>query len=119
MSFLEYFHKAGYTTESAWKSGSVYQGLQEAPSNKSTKAAPSLENRYMDEDVGYGLVPFREVARLVGVRTPVIDSLIRIASIERRINFLKEGLTLKKMGLGEIDVTNLKNFLYEGTNSNF
>lgn len=112
--FLDTFYKAGYTTERAWHSGSIYMAFQESEVNRGRKAPASLEHRYMDEDVGYALVPLVSLAELAGVETPVMRSLVVLASVLRKLNFFEEGLTLSKFGMDGLAVSDLREFLYCG-----
>ena len=66
------------------------------------KSPPSLDHRYIREDIGYGLVPMAEIGRLLGIKTPVMDALITLASTALGVDFRVEGLTLEKMGLQTI-----------------
>lgn len=113
-TFVEIFHQAGLTSDAALKSGSVHQATQESLPNRAIKSPPTLNHRYLNEDVGYGLVPMAELGRLVGVETPVIDALISLASTMNQTDYRKEGLTLKKMGLEKIQFKDLRSFLQRG-----
>lgn len=113
-SFVEIFHRAGLTSGEARASGSVYRAIHESEPNRTIKSPASLDHRYLREDVGYGLVPMAEIGRLAGSETPVIDSLITLASEVSQIDYRTEGLTLQKMGLGQVKPENLKKVLYEG-----
>ena len=112
--FYEIFCRAGYTTESAAKSRLAYQCLQESAPNRWVKGPKSLDHRYIHEDVGFGLVPMAEFGRMAGVPTPVMDALIQIASTVNGIDYRREGLTLARMGLEELKLTELERFLFEG-----
>lgn len=114
LSFVEIFHQAGLTSDSARASGSVYRAIQESAPNKTIKSPASLSHRYLKEDVGYGLVPMAEIAGLLESETPVIDALIALASEINEIPYRKEGLTLQKMGLASVKARDLKAFLHEG-----
>lgn len=114
MSVLDIFYQAGYTTESAYSTGSVFQAFQESEVNKPRKAPSSLDHRYMDEDVSYGIVPMSEIGRITGVETPVMASLIQIASAMKQLDLRKHGLTLEKMGLSGMKKEQLRKFLLEG-----
>lgn len=114
LSFVEIFYQAGLTSDSAHSSGSVYQAIKESVPNRTIKSPPSLNHRYLNEDVGYGLVPMAEIGRLAEVKTPVIDALITLASEVNQVNYRHEGLTLEKMGLARVRVEDLKTFLQEG-----
>ncbi len=98
-AFVEIFHQAGLTSEEARASGSIYRAIHESEPNFKIKSPAGLDHRYLHEDVGYGLVPMAEIGRLLGVETPVMDSLITLASLANGINYSREGLTLDKMGL--------------------
>ena len=100
LRFVDIFHRSGLTSEDARASGSVYRAINESEPNRSIKSPPSLDHRYIKEDVGYGLVPMAEIGRLLGVKTPVMDALITLASAALGIDFRNAGLTLEKMGLG-------------------
>jgi len=98
-AFIEYFSEAGLTSEQARQSRSVYRAMQESEPNKTIKAPPSLDHRYVHEDVGYGLVPMTELAKAASVRTPTMDSLITLASLALGRDYRQTGLILAKMGL--------------------
>jgi len=60
----------------------------------------SVQDRYIVEDLPMGLVPRSELGKLVGVPTPVIDSIVTIGSVVCQTDFWKSGRTLEKLGLG-------------------
>ena len=66
----EYMTEANYTT-----------GYSKAPGFLGIGAQDTLENRYLTEDVGVTMVFFADVARAVGVPTPVMDSIITITEV--------------------------------------
>ncbi len=55
-----------------------------------------------------------EVGKLLGVRTPVMDALITLASTALGIDFRRDGLTLDKMGLAGITPEALPALLADG-----
>src|SRR5882724_2904352 len=114
LRFVDIFHQAGLTSEEARESGSVYRAINESAPNQTIKSPSSLDHRYIKEDVGYGLVPMAEIARLLGVKTPVMDALITLASTALHTNFRKEGLTLEKMGLASVRPETLPTILQNG-----
>jgi opine dehydrogenase len=113
-SFLETFLRAGLTTAEAVKSGSISRACRESAPNQTIKSPPSLDHRYVHEDVGCGLVPFSELGRLVGIPTPTIDALIVLASLSLEIDFRKTGLSLETMGLANKTPDQLLSFLESG-----
>ena len=62
-----------------------------------------IRHRYITEDLAYGLVPISQLAKKVGVRTPITDGLIAIASEILQEDFLKTGRTLETLGLAELN----------------
>jgi len=93
VSFVELFHSVGSTS---LKKGSVYSAMQASEPNKSIEAPTSLDSRYIHEDVGYGLVPMVELARVAKVRTPTMESLINLASIMIGVDYWQEGRSAKE-----------------------
>ena len=113
-SFVEIFYQAGLTTGAARASGSVYEAIRASGPNETIKAPATLCHRYLNEDVAFGLVPMAELARLLEIQTPVIDSLIELASVMNRTDYRKQGLTLEKMGLSGVKPRELDAVLREG-----
>lgn len=112
--FVDIFHQAGLTTAEARDSGSAYQAIHDSEPNFTIKSPPALDHRYIREDVGYGLVPMSEIGKLAGVKTPVMDALITLASTALGVDFRTEGLSLKKMGLAGVTPASLPRILAEG-----
>lgn len=56
------------------------EAYRHAPGFRGIMAQPGLDHRYLNEDVGYGLVFMSALARQVGVETPNIDAMIRLTS---------------------------------------
>ncbi|MBI4528336.1 MAG: NAD/NADP octopine/nopaline dehydrogenase family protein [Deltaproteobacteria bacterium] len=114
LTFNEIFCQAGLTSATAASSGSVYRAIKESAPNQTIKSPATLNHRYLHEDVGYGLVPMEEIGSLLGVECPVIGALITLASEMNDVDYRREGLTLKKMGLEGIEPEGLPGVLHEG-----
>lgn len=114
MTFIEYFYEAAFTSKRAVDTNDMYIALQDSEPNRLVKSPGTLDHRYVNEDVGFGLVPIYEVGRLVGVDMPVTKLMIDLAGLLRGVDYWQEGLTLKKLGLEGVPVDRLKEFLYEG-----
>jgi opine dehydrogenase len=114
LRFVDIFHGAGLTTTEARDSGSAYQAIHQSEPNFTIKSPPSLDHRYIKEDVGYGVVPMAEIGKLLGIETPVMDALITLASVALGIDFRVEGLTLEKMGLAGVAPADLQRILTDG-----
>jgi opine dehydrogenase len=114
LRFVDIFYRAGLTSETGRDSGSAYQAIRESAPNATIKSPPSLDHRYIREDIGYGLVPMAEIGKLVGVETSMMDALITLASTALEIDFRTEGLTREKMGLAGIKPETLHKLLHDG-----
>jgi hypothetical protein len=63
------------------------------------RAPASIDHRFFNEDVPFGLVAIAELGRAAGVPTPCADAVIDIASIVAARPFRTEGLTRERMGI--------------------
>jgi opine dehydrogenase len=89
--------RQGYMLENNYGSG-----YREAPGFLGIGAQPQLDHRYLNEDVGYGLVFMSRLARQVGVKTPTIDSIIQITSVLMNRDYAGEALrTPESLGIGD------------------
>jgi opine dehydrogenase len=113
-TFMEAFYHKGITSKAGFDSGSISRACQLSEPNRKIKSPPSLNHRYIHEDVGFGLVPFAAFGELTGVRTPAIDALITLSNVATGVDFRKTGLTLDKMGLRGTMPQDLPAFLERG-----
>jgi len=93
----------GYMTEKNY-----HTGYSKAPGFKGILAQTQVDYRYLTEDVGFGLVLLTDMASVVGVKTPVMDSLITLVSVVLERDYKKEGLrTLATFGLNGLSKSEL------------
>jgi opine dehydrogenase len=112
--FARVFHEMGYTTAAAAEDGSAYVALQESAPNRWVKGPPTLDHRYINEDVGWGLVPWSEMGRAFGVQTPVMDALIALGGVLNGRDYRAEGLTLARLGIAGLRPDQLETYLRDG-----
>jgi opine dehydrogenase len=74
----------------------------------------SVKHRYFTEDIPIGTVGRYNLAKKFGVDVPVIESLIRIGSVVCKEDFLKEGISLKELGLEGMGKEQIIKYLREG-----
>lgn len=74
----------------------------------------SIRNRYITEDIPVGCHIYHELGEKFGVKTPVIDSMITLASVMVGQDFMKDGLTLNDIGIGHLDREQLLDYLNHG-----
>ncbi|MBI4257853.1 MAG: NAD/NADP octopine/nopaline dehydrogenase family protein, partial [Thaumarchaeota archaeon] len=110
-TFVEYFSMAGYTARG---DVSVREAIVSSVPDRHIRSPSSLNHRYLIEDVAYGLVPMAYLARVAGIETPIIDSLIHVSGRLNGVDHWREGLTLQKMGVDGMDVKGINKFVKEG-----
>jgi opine dehydrogenase len=113
-AFLDLFCEAGLTTKEARDAGDIARACEESAPNRTIKAPPRLDHRYIHEDVGYGLVPMAALGRLAGVATPTMDALVQLASIALGIDYARDGLTLERLGLAGKSPAEIVRFAQQG-----
>lgn len=74
----------------------------------------TIQNRYITEDVPVGCHVYHELGKKFGIATPVIDSMITIASVMTGQDFYKTGVKLEDLGIGHLDKDQLLKYLNEG-----
>jgi opine dehydrogenase len=92
----------------------LFEAIQNNPGYKGILAPSALPTRYITEDVPMSLVPISSLGRLVGISTPVMDSIITLASMLDGVDYRKEGRTLDRVGLGGMTVRDIYNLILEG-----
>jgi len=79
-----------------------------------TPTPPSLQHKYVVEDVPCGLVAMSGLGHAAGVATPVIDGLIALTSAMLRRDFRAEGRNLDRLGLAGKSVTEIRSIVENG-----
>jgi opine dehydrogenase len=93
--------------EAAFGKDGIYAGMK-------MKGPHDLKDRYVTEDVPYGMVLVSTLGDLLGIPTPTHDAVIQLASVINRTNYWKTGRGIKELGLSKFDKQGLKKFLLEG-----
>lgn len=81
----------------------LLEAMKTVPNYRHSKSPDTLDHRFISEDVSCSLIPMQEIARVAGLHTPMIDSAISIASILTKQDFRKQGRTLEKLGLANMN----------------
>lgn len=93
--------------DAAFGKDGIYAGIK-------MKGPEHLKDRYVTEDVPYGMVLLSTLGDLLGVPTPTHDAVIQLASVINRTDYWKTGRGMKQLGLFTLDKKGLKKFLLEG-----
>jgi opine dehydrogenase len=75
---------------------------------------PSLDDRYLHEDVAVAAVLLSSVGDAVGVDTPTVDALVRMAEALADRPYRETGRTVERLGLGGLDRTGIAAVLERG-----
>jgi opine dehydrogenase len=81
---------------------------------RGTTAPSELTSRFITEDVPYGLVLISSIGERFNVPTPTVDAIIHLASVLNGADYRKEGMTLEKLGLGDMTKEEIEEYLREG-----
>jgi len=91
---------------------SLYEAIRIGlKSHLKIKGPQNLYDRYLTEDIPYGLVTFASFGKLLGVETEVSKSLIALASALHSIDYWETGRTLDKLGLDGFNKQHLLKFV--------
>jgi opine dehydrogenase len=110
----DYFFQIGYTNEAGRNGGTAYSTFHNSEPNRWIKAPSSIDHRFFNEDIPYGLVPLTELGRLAGVTMTASEAVITLASIATGNAYRDCGLTLEKMGIAGLNIIELRKLLERG-----
>jgi opine dehydrogenase len=74
----------------------------------------SVEHRYFTEDIPVGTVIRYHLAKKFGIEVPIIESMIQIGSVVCNKDFLKEGISLKELGIEDLNKEQILGYVREG-----
>jgi opine dehydrogenase len=114
LSLVDALAAAGFTTLEAAQPGRVHEAIQGGEPLGAVKSPPTLDHRYLHEDVGWGLVQWIHLARAVGVPTPAMTAVATVAGALNGVDYLASGLTLERMGLDRVDPERIADFATNG-----
>jgi opine dehydrogenase len=93
--------------DAAFGPGSIEVGIQ-------MKGPTSTQDRYVTEDVPYGLVLLSTLGQLLNVPTPISDAIVNLCGTINRADYWTKGRGVNELGLGGMGVERLKMFLESG-----
>ncbi|MDR0355174.1 MAG: NAD/NADP octopine/nopaline dehydrogenase family protein [Deltaproteobacteria bacterium] len=74
----------------------------------------TIHNRYITEDIPVGCHVYQELGKKFGVPTPVVDSMVTLASVMAEMDFQATGYTLDHLGIGHMNKEEMLKYLKEG-----
>lgn len=84
------------------------------PSTEGNTGPDSIHHQYVTEDVPVGCKIYHELGVAYGVKTPVIESMITLASTMVGENYFEDGYTLEYLGINDMSKEDLLLYLNEG-----
>lgn len=80
----------------------------------SIRGPKSIQDRYITEDLPYGLVPVAELGDRLGVETPLIDAIVTLGSSVCGRDFRGEGRGLDRLGLADLSPDEILAYVRRG-----
>lgn len=102
--------KLAYDTEGV----DLHEAIQNQPGYYGIKAPPTLNHRYLFEDVPMSMVPMASLGMRYGVSVRGMDSIIRLGSIIHHTDYWRRGRTVERLRLEQWSVSELTRFVQEG-----
>ncbi|KDR95970.1 opine dehydrogenase [Peptoclostridium litorale DSM 5388] len=106
----ERLHLMGYVP----KRDTLYESYRDKVFNPLFKGPKDLKSRYLTEDVPYSMVLFSSIASQIGISTPLMDSVITLASALNGEDYFKIGRKVGSIGIEGMGISQIKRFLHEG-----
>lgn len=94
----------------------LYECYRDSEAFSPLKGPHSLDDRYLTEDTPHSLVLLSKLGSQLGIKTPVMDSVITLASALRAEDYWAIGRDTEDIGLNNLDKSEIKEFLYKGYN---
>lgn len=92
---------------------SLSETLRQSPihGDRTFSAPSSVDTRYVNEDLPFGLAPWSSIGRQWKIPTPNIDALVRVASTMLDLDYFTRGLTVKDLGIEGMTPGEVKTFI--------
>lgn len=92
----------------------LHEAIHNQPGYYGIQAPPTLNHRYITEDVPMSLVPIAALGAQFGVSVRGMDSIIRLACIIHRTDYWRRGRLPEKLGINNWSVSELTRYAMEG-----
>jgi opine dehydrogenase len=92
-------------------SESLLEAMRTVPNYRFSQSPEQVHHRYILEDVPCTLIPAQQLARKAGLKTPMIDAVITIASTLLDYDFESHGRTLERLGWGGLSYQDIRRAL--------
>lgn len=90
------------------------EAIHNQPGYYGIKAPPTLNHRYIFEDVPMSLVPIASLGQRFGVSVRGMDAIIRLACFIHRTDYWRKGRTVEKLGIADLSSHELVHYVTHG-----
>ncbi|MCP4402849.1 MAG: dehydrogenase [bacterium] len=95
------------TMDAAFGADSIKAGMK-------MKGPASMQDRFVTEDVPYGLLLLSTLGQILNVRTPSSDAIVNLCGVINRADYWAEGRGVDELGLGRMSLEQIRTFLETG-----
>lgn len=85
----------------------IYEAIRNTDAYRGIKAPPTVNHRYVFEDLPMSLVPIASMGRMLGIAAPTIEMIIDLGSILLDRDFRLEGRTVERLGIAGMSVKDI------------
>jgi opine dehydrogenase len=96
------------------KGNNLQEVLSTNPVYVKDYAPPTLQHRFLLEDIPYGMVPMESLGKITGVPTPVTSAIVTLACELTQVDLRSKARDLKALGMGQLSLEELKNAVDHG-----
>lgn len=93
---------------------SLYQAIQLNHGYRGIKAPPTINHRYITEDVPTSLVPIASIGNMLGVKTQMMQHIIDLCSHLHGVDYWEIGRKAESLGLAGLSVRAIRRLVLEG-----
>ena len=92
----------------------LYEAMRANPGYRNIQAPPTINHRYLNEDVPMSLVPIASLGAMFEVPTPAIRSIIELAVTANEQDYWAEGRTVERLGLAGLTLREVRELVMGG-----
>jgi opine dehydrogenase len=92
----------------------LFEAITATSSYSGIKAPPTINHRYIWEDVPMSLVPMSSIGQMLGIPTPTIDMVISLAEIMNETDYRACGRTVRTLGIEGYSVEMIHRLIVDG-----
>jgi len=96
------------------KGENLYEAMHNQSGYYGIKAPPTMNHRYLTEEIPMSLVPIASLGERYGVSVRGIDSIIRLGCLMHNTDYWRKGRTVEKLGISGMSIEELTQFVDTG-----